>query len=304
MPKKIELIEGQEFGNLIVVDYYGKSPHGKSMWNFKCKLCNSVTPKIVNNVICGQPDSCGCKQYDNCATTHGMTGTKVYRTWLGIRNRCNNSNDESYKDYGARGIKVCERWNNFENFYIDMGEPIDEKLTIERKDNNGDYCPENCVWTTRKRQNNNKRNNTFITYNNKTQTLSDWADELGIESRTLWYRYQNFNNLDDVFNPKVIYHPIRLIKYNGKEQSVSAWAKEIGVSKPVILRRLNNGATPEEALAPLDKEIYSEQMITYNGKTQNVADWAKELNMRYSTIYRRLKQGKTPEEIFKPTERY
>lgn len=114
---------------------------------------------------------------------HYMYGTQTYGCWCGIKRRCLNKNDKGYKNYGGRGIKVCQRWMSFKNFFEDMGlRP--EGLSIERIDNNGDYCPENCEWADSKTQNRNKRN--IKKYRGKS--IPEWADELGIKRRTLYNR--------------------------------------------------------------------------------------------------------------------
>lgn len=95
-------------------------------------------------------------------TIHGMTGSKVYQTWSGIRRRCTDKKSGSWKDYGGRGIKVCKRWQKFENFYADMGHPPTKKHTIERINNKGDYKPSNCKWATRKEQNQNYSRNKIL----------------------------------------------------------------------------------------------------------------------------------------------
>ena len=102
-----------------------------------------------------------------------------------MKARCLNKNDKSYKNYGGRGITVCPEWvNDFMIFYKDMGERL-QGLTLDRIDNNGNYCKENCRWSSPKEQNNNTRRNRFITYNGKTQTIAQWADELGINYHML-----------------------------------------------------------------------------------------------------------------------
>ena len=101
--------------------------------------------------------------------------------------RCNDKNASQFKYYGGRGIKVCDRWNSFENFYADMGEKPDG-LTIERIDNDGNYCPQNCKWATKEEQMRNRRNTLFVTYNDKTKTLKEWAKDLGIKYSILWKR--------------------------------------------------------------------------------------------------------------------
>lgn len=109
---------------------------------------------------------------------HGKRHSSVYIRWHSMRSRCNNPNKSSYRHYGGRGIKVCERWQKFENFYADMGDPP-PGMTLERVNVNGDYCPENCKWATQKAQCNNQRHVKKITFNGKTLTISEWAEETG-----------------------------------------------------------------------------------------------------------------------------
>jgi hypothetical protein len=109
---------------------------------------------------------------------HGKRHSSVYTRWASMLGRCQNPNKQSYRNYGGRGIKVCERWMKFENFYADMGDPP-PGLTLERLDVNGDYCPSNCTWATQKVQCNNQRHVKKFTFNGKTLTLSEWAVETG-----------------------------------------------------------------------------------------------------------------------------
>jgi hypothetical protein len=118
-----------------------------------------------------------------------MNGTYVYRVWQAMKKRCYYPKAVNYDDYGGRGITVCDRWkDSFENFYADMGDPPSEDHSIERSDTNGHYEPGNCTWATRIAQQNNRRNTIVITYNGKTQGLSEWARELGIARTTLEMR--------------------------------------------------------------------------------------------------------------------
>lgn len=120
-------------------------------------------------------------------TTHGMSKTRTFRIWSGIRERCHKPYSSRYQYYGARGIKLCDRWQKFENFLADMGQ-AEQSQTIERINNNGDYSPENCIWASQKLQNNNKSNNRFLEYNGQRKTISQWADVIGIHQDILWKR--------------------------------------------------------------------------------------------------------------------
>jgi hypothetical protein len=106
-----------------------------------------------------------------------------------MRQRCDNPKAAHYADYGGRGIAVCERWLKFDNFLADMG-PRPEGMTLERKENNGNYEPGNCRWASRSEQMRNRRNSRFVTYQGKTQTLKDWANEYGLTGSTLWLRWK------------------------------------------------------------------------------------------------------------------
>ena len=120
---------------------------------------------------------------------HALRGKRssTYQIWEGVKKRCLNPTNAAYKDYGERGITICERWKRFLNFLEDMGERP-EGMTLERIDNNKGYYPENCKWATRKEQGNNKRNNILITARGKTQTISQWSDETGLSYYTIYFR--------------------------------------------------------------------------------------------------------------------
>ena len=119
-----------------------------------------------------------------------MRYTKLYNRWCAMKSRCNNPNDKEYSRYGGRGIRICKEWQeSFENFYkwsIENG--YKENLSIDRIDNNKNYYPGNCRWTTRTVQNRNYSRNQVITYNGKTQCVTDWANEIGINPKTLYKR--------------------------------------------------------------------------------------------------------------------
>lgn len=121
-----------------------------------------------------------------------MGKAKAYRTFKSMHLRCYSEKDHRYHYYGGRGITVCDRWlNSFENFYEDMGDPPTPKHSIDRIDNDGNYCPENCRWATIEEQANNKRNNHILTYNGITQTISQWSKYTGIDKKLIASRIYN-----------------------------------------------------------------------------------------------------------------
>lgn len=131
---------------------------------------------------------------------HPQTGSPEHKIWIGMKQRCYNKNAKNYKDWGGRGIKVCDRWlNSFKNFYEDMGKmPTDTRYTIERMDNDGDYEPGNCRWATYTEQLNNTRRNRYISHNGKTMNIMQWSKELNIKYNTIRSR------LDKGFPTKLV----------------------------------------------------------------------------------------------------
>lgn len=119
---------------------------------------------------------------------HGMYKTSIYKTWSSMKARCNNPNRVGYENWGGRGIKVCKRWNDFVNFFEDMGERPSSSCSLDRINNNENYSKENCRWATRKEQNRNHRGNRMLKYGGKEMTLTCWAEKIGIKPKTLSYR--------------------------------------------------------------------------------------------------------------------
>jgi len=134
--------------------------------------------------------------------THGKKGSPIYAVWSSMISRCKLPKCPSYKSHGARGIKVCQRWREFKNFYSDMGD-VPTGLSIERIDNNGNYEPSNCKWETRKNQQRNKRNNRLITYNGETRCLVEWAEIFNLKQSTLGKRLKYGWSVHKALNKKV-----------------------------------------------------------------------------------------------------
>lgn len=179
-------------------------------------------------------------------TIHGVCKIPGHNSWCGMIQRCTNPKNPKWHRYGGRGIKVCDRWLKFENFYEDMGEKP-KGLSIDRINNDGDYCPENCRWATPKEQARNKSTSRNITFNGRTQTLEAWSEEIGISSRALECRL--FRLGWEVEKAFTIQPRHWLITYSGKTQSMSAWARETGLPVGCLNQRLKHlGWTVEQAL--------------------------------------------------------
>lgn len=140
--------------------------------------CGDVRVVAASRLRQGGAKSCGCYSRDVLLariTTHGKRKSAEYSVWTDMKTRCTNAKDKQYKDYGGRGIRVCARWQKFENFYADMGPRPSNHDSIERSNTNSDYSPENCFWADRRTQANNKRSNRIITINGKSDTLANWC---------------------------------------------------------------------------------------------------------------------------------
>ena len=195
---RTENLVGKRFTKLTVVERVQKpnrATEHHAYWNCLCD-CGKFHIVRSSDLKSGSVQSCGCLQIET-ATIHGMRHDPIYFTWCSMKQRCYNPNDEKYPDYGGRGIVVCDRWrDSFEAFYEDVSKLPDfkrEGYTINRIDNDGNYEPDNVEWADDKTQANNKRNNHLLTYNGKTQTIAQWADELGINQHTLYSRILTYH---------------------------------------------------------------------------------------------------------------
>ena len=176
----------------------------------------------------------------NSSYKHGQFGTRLYNTWSHMKQRCYNPNNASYLHYGAKGIKVCDEWQEFQPFYewaINNG--YKEDLSIDRINFNGNYEPSNCRWVNIEQQNNNKSDTKLITYKGKTQSLSKWAKELNIKFTTLNARIYKWGMpLEKAFDATS--KTKRFITYNNEMHSLIEWANILHVDRTTLSWRIKH----------------------------------------------------------------
>lgn len=186
-------LTGEQHGRITVIKHFDRTKKGKNRWLCEC-ACGVQFIKNTQRILNGAK-SCGCYKSDKLReylTTVAADYPKEHAVWKTMRQRCNNKNATDYDYYGGRGIKVCKEWDfpkgGFTNFIRDMGPRPTNYHTIDRKDNNGNYCPDNCKWATRKEQNINTRQVKWITHNGKTRCIADWLSIIDISKCTFYSR--------------------------------------------------------------------------------------------------------------------
>lgn len=175
-------LSGQRFGMLKVTRpvYVNRRAH----WLCRCD-CGADTVTQSCSLTDGRTKSCGCAQGGQ--HRHRDYGSRTYRSWHSMHQRCTNPKAPGYNHYGGRGITVCERWRDYANFLADMGQRP-PGMTLDRIDSNGNYEPENCRWSTTKEQTRNRRNNRLLTYGGRTMPAVCWAEEVGITKNAMYSR--------------------------------------------------------------------------------------------------------------------
>lgn len=183
-------LTGKRFGRLVVLRMADeRSKDNCVQWICRCD-CGTVKAISTHNIK--RVHSCGCYKdevFKRDHVTHGQSDTNLYHVWASMKGRCKNKNNPAYKNYGGRGITVCEEWLDFSNFYEwSMSNGYGDNLSIDRIDNDGNYEPDNCRWITLQEQQNNKRTNKFIRYKGEVKTPSEWAHLYGVNAKMVCQR--------------------------------------------------------------------------------------------------------------------
>lgn len=198
---KIEL--GDKFGRLTVISYEGSDRHSKTIVKCACECGNE---KIIgsSSLKSGNTKSCGCLASELTIArnlTHGLCtdNVRLYRIWHRMKQRCYDLNSSDYIRYGGRGISICPEWIGFESFHLwAINNGYADNLTIERKNNDFNYCPENCEWIPLELQARNRRDNHLVEFKGETKTLAEWSEIYGIGSSLIRYRLKHWP-IDKVF---------------------------------------------------------------------------------------------------------
>lgn len=212
-------ITGRRFGKLIALGPVSRK-HKEIIWECLCD-CGNETTTVVSSLRAGLTQSCGCLHRERARManiTHGMSKTPIFKTWKGITQRCTNPNNPAFKNYGERGIVMCDEWQqSFEAFYAHVSHLSNFSVkgyTLDRANNDLGYLPGNMRWATRTEQNRNKRvrqDSRLLTHNGKTQHLTTWAKELGIRQSAIRDRLHDGWSVE-----RALTIPVRPKKKNGE----------------------------------------------------------------------------------------
>ena len=215
---KFRDLSGCTFGDIYVNCYAGRNKIGKICYKCTCK-CGTKFIVIGESLLSGKTKSCGCSKLkvpQLLKPTHGQSKTRLYKTWKRMRQRCFNSKNPDFINYGARGITMCEEWRNLDNGFLNFKEWAykngysdyyeehrDVYISIDRINVNGNYCPENCRWADRKIQNNNTRQNHYLQIDRWVFPMSIWSDIVKIDRDIIWNRYclYGWNEIESILTP-------------------------------------------------------------------------------------------------------
>ena len=208
MGKFIDLTD-LSFGRWQVIRYAGYNRG--AMWECRCE-CGTIATVRSDHLRYGKSTSCGCfraevtaKETAKKIAKHGMWNTRLYREWVGMKQRCSPScSEQQYDRYYGRGIRVCEEWENdfsaFKEWALNNG--YSDELSIDRIDNDGNYEPSNCRWVGEKEQSNNRSTSKFLTYNGETMTVAQWAEKLNMNRSTLYQSLRRGKTLEEIIKKR------------------------------------------------------------------------------------------------------
>lgn len=298
--KRKEINVGDKFGKLTIIREVEPNitPCGTKQRKFLCKCeCGNEVVRIMQTLLRGAKTSCGCDTSSYIQKYFNKESKSfLYSTWIGIRQRCNNPNNSSYKNYGGRGVSICKEWNDdflaFQKWSKENGAQVG--LQIDRIDVNGNYEPSNCRWVDTITQANNKRSNRVIEYRGEKHTVMEWSRKTGVKESVIRSRIDKYGCTIGQALGYEEYDgsPDHIIEYNGERHNITEWAYITGINKGTISSRLRYGYSVGQALGFEEyKRKAPPKYITYNGETHSLTGWERITGVNRKVISSRLNRG-------------
>lgn len=231
MTKKLDLTD-MRFGRLVAIkeveSYVSPKGYKLSRWLCKCDCGNIITVN-TQALRSGNTMSCKCLHKELLSKRRSKgheSRSRLYSIWNGMKHRCFSENARCYARYGGRGINICDEWigeNGFQNFkYWAINNGYSDELTLERVDNDGNYCPDNCTWATHEQQANNMSTNNRITVHGETHTIAEWSKITGLNRKTIWRRRYIYHLPEDILfthSTREVMNARKSIQNNSKRES-------------------------------------------------------------------------------------
>lgn len=287
---------GYSIGKIKVIGKQRDNNSYKELAIIRCQ-CGRVYKTYWNNIKLLKGKGCAYCIGDS-RKTHGLTDSRLYGVWEDMKSRCSGNGDLNHKkNYYNRGIRVCDEWEKFENFYNwaiengykeDLYESGRNKVTIDRINNDGNYEPSNCRFITHQENQYNKRTTIYVDYNGNKENLLELSNHIHLNKKTLYTRIKRGKNIDDPYiekkDPKYL--------YNGEELTLGEIAKNNNMSVKFLRGRIRMGWTIEEAVkTPKLKMNRNINLYKYNGDYYCISDLAKLLGLKRTTLQYRIKNG-------------
>lgn len=298
VPTKASAVNvGDRFGRL-EVEAVGQVP-GAYRYKAVCRCdCGTVKAVRFDGLINGAVIGCGCVRKER-TTTHGLHGSEHYDRWRHMLDRCYNEESSSFKDYGGRGIKVCQRWHDIKNFVADLPDGYRKGLEIDRIDNDGDYEPGNVRWSTRAENCDNRRSGRPITHNGKTQSCTKWAEETGIQRSIIQSRLDNFGwGIEEALTTPVLgigkrRDPERF-QVGGEFLTMKEIAARTGAPYPTVVKRIKAFGWPIEKVMS-ERDMNSEdgrrgrsKKFEFNGEQATINEISAATGISVKLLRKRL----------------
>lgn len=219
-----------------------------------------------------------------------LESKKLYQVWQMMQQRCDNPKNKGYHRYGGRGISIDPRWRVFANFISDMGaRPAGH--TLDRRDNDGNYCKSNCRWATPKQQSRNMVSNRLLTYQGQTLCIAEWAERTGLSRPTIEGRLLNGWSVEDTLS----FPPITRrtsVTFEGYTTTVCQWEVRLGTFKGALRKRLLKGLTMAAAVHDIRENSYQlNSLIEYKGESRTLTQWAEIAGISYDGLRQRISKG-------------